>query len=88
MGGGRRTADDPGISSFPLEPLDLRAQRRRRDVLARRGAAEVQFLGERHEVAQLAQLDAAPVGGIGHGPDHHGSLRRLTSVDASLKCYR
>ena len=41
-------------AQLTLEPLHLLAQRRLRDVLPLRSPAEVQFLGQRHEVAELA----------------------------------
>ena len=41
-------------SQLTLEPLHLLAQRRLHDVLSLRGPAEVQFLGQGHEVAELA----------------------------------
>jgi hypothetical protein len=49
---------------FSLETLDLLAQRRWHDMLAGSGPAEMQLLGQGHEVVQLTQL---------HGlhPDHH-----------------
>jgi len=39
-----------------LQPLDLLRQRGLCDVLASRGSREVTLVGERHEVAQLAQF--------------------------------
>jgi hypothetical protein len=48
---------DPQLT---LQPLNLLTQRRLHDVLAGRRTAEVQFLGQRHEVAKLAQLHASP----------------------------
>src|SRR6202044_3237661 len=46
---------DPELT---LQPLHLLAQRGLHDVLARRGAAEVQLLGEDNEITKLAQLHA------------------------------
>jgi len=45
-------------AQFTLEPLHLLAQRRLHDVLPLRGPAEVQFLGQGHEIAELTQLHA------------------------------
>ncbi|BAN47216.1 hypothetical protein PCA10_14840 [Metapseudomonas resinovorans NBRC 106553] len=45
-----------GHPEFVLELLDLPAQRGLRDVQAFRGAGEIEGLGERLEVAQVAKL--------------------------------
>ena len=41
---------------FTFEPLDLLTQRRLHDVLTRRGATEMQLLGQAREVPQLPQF--------------------------------
>ncbi len=51
-----RGALDEGQPDLPLEPPDLLGERRLGDVLAGRGAGEVLLLGERDEVAKLAQF--------------------------------
>src|SRR5262245_31969493 len=43
-------------TDLALESTDLNAERRLRDVEPPRGAAEVQFLGDGHEVAKAAQV--------------------------------
>jgi hypothetical protein len=43
-------------AQLTLEPLHLLAQRRLHDMLSGGGAAEVQFLGQGHEIAKLPQL--------------------------------
>jgi hypothetical protein len=45
-------------AQLTFEPLYLLAQRGLHDMLPRSRAAEVQFLGQGHEVAKLAQLHA------------------------------
>ena len=61
-GGGQRdvvgAAFQQPDAQLTLEPLDLLAQRGLHDVLPRGRAAEVQFLSQRHEIAQLTQLHA------------------------------
>jgi hypothetical protein len=43
-------------TQLTLQPLHLLAQRGLHDVLPRRGAAEVQLLGQDNEITKLAQL--------------------------------
>ena len=45
---------------LPFQPLQLLAQRRLNDVFPGGRVAEVQLLGQSHEVAQLAQLHIPP----------------------------
>ncbi len=47
---------DQAQPELVLEPADLLRQRRLGDVLTRRRAREVTFLGQRDEVAELAQF--------------------------------
>jgi len=49
-------AREQGDAEFLFEAADRQRQRRLRDGEPLRGAAEVQFLGQRGEVAQGAQL--------------------------------
>ena len=51
-----RAAVDEADAQLTFEPLHLLAQRRLDDVLPLRCPAEVQLLGQRHEIAELAQL--------------------------------
>src|SRR5262249_38165674 len=51
-----RLAGEELRAEHRLERLDLRAQRRRRDVETRGRAREMQLLGDRDEVAKMTQL--------------------------------
>ena len=51
-----RAALDEADSQLTLEPLHLLAQRRLHDVLPLSRPAEMQLLGQRHEIAELAQF--------------------------------
>ena len=51
-----RAAVDEADAQLTFEPLHLLAQRRLDDVLPLRCPAEVQLLGQRYEIAELAQL--------------------------------
>ena len=53
-----RRALDERHAELRLEAADLLRERRLRDVLARGGAREVALVGERDEIAQLAQIHA------------------------------
>jgi hypothetical protein len=57
-------ANEQPRTQFLLEILDLLGQRRWRNVEAFRRPRKMQFLGDRHEVTQMAQfhLDAPPRG--------------------------
>ncbi len=52
-------------AELAFQPPDLLADRRLDDVQPLGGPAEVEFLGDRHEVPNLTQLHTAPI--------HHGS---------------
>ena len=53
-----RAALDEADPQLTFQPLHLLAQRRLHDVLPLRSPAEMQLLGQRHEVAELTQLHA------------------------------
>jgi hypothetical protein len=65
-----RGAVEQPRAQLVLQPLDLPAQRRLREVQRGRGPAEVQLLGHDREVPHQAQVE---VRGFGHGP----SLRAM-----------